>query len=485
MNFSDNLKKIRKDHHLSQEQLADKLGVSRQSVSKWESALAYPEMDKLIQISSLFQVNLDDLLNSDIKEKNKERQSKSSMNKYIDSFFAFLTKTVKMFSNMGFKSKIKCLLEQFILIMIISVIFLFLGSIGQELISGFFGILPESIYYIISQLLLILYVIISFVIGIILILYIFKIRYLDYFEIIEEDINTKELNSIDSTKKIQMKSSSKKDRIIIRDPKDANYKFIKGLIKCMVVFWKIGLGFVVVGLCLSLICLIGSMIVSFLITKTGILFIGILLALGAGIIINIISLIILINFIINRKNNKKLMLYIFIVSLILCGIGCGFTLIGCTKFNYISEMDDEFYKQTEVIIPMQDNFIISDYDWLNSFEFVEENRKDLKIVLKQSKVSNSKIVQDSKYIYLDSSSDNIFEMIRKQIDYINHFQIVDYDQYGLKIYASKENIEKLKKNIDSVAKEENLLEDYQQQIIQLEEQVENLKSQLADSEEEE
>ena len=53
MNLADNLKKIRKDNNLSQEQLAEKLGVSRQAVSKWESNLSYPEMDKVIQICNL------------------------------------------------------------------------------------------------------------------------------------------------------------------------------------------------------------------------------------------------------------------------------------------------------------------------------------------------------------------------------------------------------------------------------------------------
>ena len=48
--FSENLKKIRKEHNLSQEELADELGVSRQSISKWESSQAYPEMDKIIMI---------------------------------------------------------------------------------------------------------------------------------------------------------------------------------------------------------------------------------------------------------------------------------------------------------------------------------------------------------------------------------------------------------------------------------------------------
>ena len=40
--FSENLKKIRKENNLSQEQLADELGVSRQAISKWESGTSYP-----------------------------------------------------------------------------------------------------------------------------------------------------------------------------------------------------------------------------------------------------------------------------------------------------------------------------------------------------------------------------------------------------------------------------------------------------------
>ena len=59
--FSENLKKIRKDNNLSQEQLADEIGVSRQAISKWESAVAYPEMDKIIILSEKFNLNIDDL----------------------------------------------------------------------------------------------------------------------------------------------------------------------------------------------------------------------------------------------------------------------------------------------------------------------------------------------------------------------------------------------------------------------------------------
>ena len=67
-NLSENLKKIRKDNNLSQEQLAEKLGVSRQAISKWESGAAYPEMEKIIQLCDKFDMNIDDLLHRDIRE---------------------------------------------------------------------------------------------------------------------------------------------------------------------------------------------------------------------------------------------------------------------------------------------------------------------------------------------------------------------------------------------------------------------------------
>jgi len=62
MSFSDKIRAIRSQYSLSQEELAEKLNVSRQTVSKWELGTSYPEIDKLIFISDLFQVTTDYLL---------------------------------------------------------------------------------------------------------------------------------------------------------------------------------------------------------------------------------------------------------------------------------------------------------------------------------------------------------------------------------------------------------------------------------------
>lgn len=67
MNLAEKLQQLRKKNNLSQEQLADKLGISRQSISKWESEQSTPEIDKIVQLSEIFGVTTDYLL-KDIDE---------------------------------------------------------------------------------------------------------------------------------------------------------------------------------------------------------------------------------------------------------------------------------------------------------------------------------------------------------------------------------------------------------------------------------
>ena len=63
--IADRLIQLRKKHGLSQEELADKLGLSRQAVSKWERAEASPDTDNLICLAKLYGVSLDELLSTD------------------------------------------------------------------------------------------------------------------------------------------------------------------------------------------------------------------------------------------------------------------------------------------------------------------------------------------------------------------------------------------------------------------------------------
>ena len=62
MNIADRIQYLRKQNGLSQEELADKIGVSRQAVSKWESEQSTPDLDKIIVMSNLFEVTTDYIL---------------------------------------------------------------------------------------------------------------------------------------------------------------------------------------------------------------------------------------------------------------------------------------------------------------------------------------------------------------------------------------------------------------------------------------
>ena len=66
MSFRDNLQHLRATRNMTQEQLAMLVGVSRQSVTKWEAEKAYPEMDKLLKLCQIFDCTLDDLVQGDL-----------------------------------------------------------------------------------------------------------------------------------------------------------------------------------------------------------------------------------------------------------------------------------------------------------------------------------------------------------------------------------------------------------------------------------
>lgn len=66
MKFGENLYNLRKKQKMSQEKLAEKVGVSRQSVSKWENGTAYPEMNRILELCKIFHCQLNDLVNDKI-----------------------------------------------------------------------------------------------------------------------------------------------------------------------------------------------------------------------------------------------------------------------------------------------------------------------------------------------------------------------------------------------------------------------------------
>lgn len=93
MEFGDKLKKLRSDSGLSQEELAEKIFVTRTAVSKWETKKGYPSIDSLKLIADLFGVTLDELISDDDVESKKMIDDKRAKIAYVFAV-AFLIATI-------------------------------------------------------------------------------------------------------------------------------------------------------------------------------------------------------------------------------------------------------------------------------------------------------------------------------------------------------------------------------------------------------
>ena len=456
--FSENLKRIRKEHNLSQEQLADELGVSRQAISKWESAVAYPEMEKIIALCDKFNLNIDDLLHKDIKEVKGEEECKKKINSLIDDFLKFITDTINLFSNMNFKSKIKCLFEQVIIITILFIISFIIVSLLNYLFSSILSFLPDNVYLFITSILESIFIIFCLVSSIIIFTHIFKTRYLDYFDKLKKEINiekenidktskeNKDSEVVDKNNKILFKKNENK--IIIRDPKHSEYRFINGLFKIIIYIIKFFLLCFALLIAFILICLFGAFIVSFLTYKTGVFFIGLLVAILSFSVISIIVLLLILNFIFNRKSDKKKIIWSFIISLIVFGIGCGLIFIGSLNFDILVN-NTKMLKIQTTEHEMKDGLFVSSYNDLE-INYVEENINNIKIeytINKLCDVEEHFNINDNSIVSWGNCK-NPIKVTKEFLKNVNDKKIISVNNNieKITIYTNKTNIEKLKSN---------------------------------------
>lgn len=104
MKFGENLYNLRKKQKISQEKLAEKIGVSRQSVSKWENGTAYPEMNRIFELCKIFHCKLNDLVNDNILDFDSlDKEVKMSVvkfNREKQNKLKIVSKTISIFSKM-------------------------------------------------------------------------------------------------------------------------------------------------------------------------------------------------------------------------------------------------------------------------------------------------------------------------------------------------------------------------------------------------
>ena len=462
MNLADNLKRIRKDNNLSQEQLAEKLGVTRQAVSKWESGISYPEMDKVMQICQLFNLNINELVHENLNQVTEKKKEKDNLSKIVDSFFNYITKVVNLFSSFKFKDIIKCLFEQFVIIIILLVCFavlgMFLGNIVLWMIP--YGSSLRNIIYFLEGI----YVFGAFVLGLAIFLHIFKIRYLDYYEIVTKD---EVMNDNEEEKHNELVREGKKvleqrrEKIIVRDPKHSEYSFIKFLFKGVLLLLKgLALFALSIGAGIFVFVLI-CFILSFLVIKSGLFFVALEVGLiGAGLLTYLLILIFF-DFIFNRDLNKKFLLICFISSLILIGSGIGLGAVSLVQFDI---KDSENYVKTQFNQPMKNDMVLVKQSFSSR---LYSDIEYIQIVVEHSRYNNADLYIKLNSIVLGISDNQDFTMdlIRQIIDDINNKKIVTYkSDYKVKVYTTEENIKILKANEE---KYYDLVESYEKRINEL------------------
>ena len=215
MKFCDKLQKIRKENNVTQEQLADKLNVSRQAVSKWESGTAYPDTEKLIQISKIFNTSLDELINDNKDNSKTTNDKKFNFMETFNMIFDFISKSVNMFWSMTFKEKIKLLFEMGILVLMVMAVAAISKSAIITIVSRIFAFMPHNVLRIIVSLIDTLIHVLWIILACIIFVRVFKTRYLDYYIIISDDSVSEKVieEPIKELKEKKKKKKKKKKRI--------------------------------------------------------------------------------------------------------------------------------------------------------------------------------------------------------------------------------------------------------------------------------
>lgn len=459
MKFGENLQKLRKEKGISQEQLAEQLGVTRQSVSKWESGNSYPEMDKIVAICNLFHCDMDVLINKDITEEREKKDASSVVKEIFSGVTNYVKKTIYLFEHKSLKDIIKMCAQVFIIICVIllfAIPFMLLKEIVVSLFytgNNWFSIFFAKFWNFIFNGGYAILAIATF-------LYIFKIKFLDNEEIIVEEVedktqNSEEVSEDNSYKTDSSKSSEKKKVKIIKVKKndfsllDLLVKAITVCLKCLFVLFLIP---VIIG---TIMLLIGLVLLIVLIFK-GLFLAGPILLFLGGIVFAIVLIELMLDFIFNLKFSKRRIIITIISSIVVSSIGLGLSIWYFLNLNVINDVPTSFKTETkEEIYTMTDDFLIHYDDYSFNTKFVEDNSltNQVRVRIDYYTIANDvSLERNDNEVYLNYETVdgvNIKQITDSIIKDLKHNKIHTYDQLGqvsITITTSKINVDKIQDN---------------------------------------
>lgn len=447
MKLSEKLQKIRKEHNITQEGLADRLNVSRQAVSKWESGTAYPDTEKLIQISKIFNVSLDELINDNGEKSTNNNSKKMVFMDIVNGALDFISKSVNMFWSMKFTEKIKCLFEMCVLIGIIILMALLSTSIIVNLIRRILIFMPYEILYSVCSLFDTLLYLVWLVLGIMIVIKIFKTRYLDYYVFVTDDSVSKK--TIEEP--IKELKEKKEYRVVIRDPKDSSLNIVRKigklfsfLLKCFCFLLLIP---VMICFVLSIILFVFSIFFIF----DGLLFNGITIFIVGLIISLYLVLEFIYNLLFNREHMVNRIFILFMIGLSLMGVGMGLSMVALSNFTY--EIDSVKNINTHNIL-MSDDLVLNFMAYGMDNVVIDNNLDDIKLEITSYGDSEVYLYNYNDYVnklsytvYDISCEYNEIEMYKNIFNNLKERKIINYNSiYDVKMYISEDNLIKLRKN---------------------------------------
>ena len=462
MKFGDKLIQLRKKKNLSQEELAEKLGVSRQSVSKWESNNTYPETDKIVQICNIFECSMDDLINDKITNVDDTlRKNKTNLNYVFDSLLEFITDTVNMFSKMSFASGLKCMVEMAVVAFILFIISGIFSSIVSSVICNIFEVFGGNVVSVVDSITSGICTAFCFIISCIILIHTFKIRYLNYVKDAEDVKESSDKDNENNGKDNSENKLEKKDdkKIIIRDEKDKPFAFLGVFSKVVIFFIKLIAGSVGLSFVGTLIGLVIALVICMCFIPTHLMFLGGTLGLLACSVITGLIILLIIYFIFEKKVNVKLLVIIFLTSLCVLGVGIGISTISLKNIKIIDERDPKMYEMSKVNFEYQDNLVVS----------TTHHGQELHLIIDESLEGNKMVAEmetakdicniESSGVYMndkmpvirfyDNFNGNIPEVIRFFANDLKKNQLhVNYSDSDrvINIYGNYETLNKLIEN---------------------------------------
>lgn len=451
MKFCEKLQKLRKEKGYSQEQLADLLDVSRQSVSKWESGTTYPEMDKLLSLCKIFNVSLDELTNDEITDKNIIDKKKNNFSNIFYAILDMINKSIEMFKNMSKKELAKCITELIILFLILLVLKIPFNYINASVRDIFINFSPKA-FDILNSIWLFLSNVIYLILFVTIFIFVYKSRFLDKYNgvaKVKEKVNKEE-----SEEKTEEPELTKKEIKVVEKEEKHSFVIFDVLGRLFTIFIKICLFFILMLVLLFFIILVIGTTLSLIAEFIGIHFIGVFIALlGATVVLGIITEL-LIRFLLSSTIPFKRMFWVFMSSIVVFGIGCATATYEFTRVEYIDELPINAKLETEeYVFDMQDNLVVSIGGYYDLEYVVDDTLTDqIKVnVLYYEDYLSMNVEIFNKYLnaysyvpwnktmnYLDLLKDDLKDKVLYNYDGLSNAKIT--------ITTSSSNIETLKNN---------------------------------------